>query len=80
MTNRHRWRRHDTRTIELDGTTVRIRAHDPGAAAVQVLHHLGPDVGSIQSFEIVQPSLETAFRELTGPDAAATNDEIAHVA
>jgi len=66
--------------IELDGTTVRIRAREPGAAAVHVLQQIGPDVGSVQSFEIVQPSLETAFRQLTGRGASTGNDEIAHVA
>ncbi len=65
--------------IELDGTTVRIRARDPGAAAVHVLQQLGSEVAAVQSFEIVQPSLETAFRQLTG-HAAAPTDEIAHVA
>jgi ABC-2 type transport system ATP-binding protein len=67
--------------IERDGTTVRIRARDPGAAAVYVLQQLGPEIAAVQSFDIVQPSLETAFRQLTGSDASTTTeDEIAHVA
>jgi ABC-2 type transport system ATP-binding protein len=65
-------------TIEVDGTTVRIRARDPGAAAAHVLKQLGSEVAAVRSFDIVQPSLETAFRQLTGSNASPA-DEVAHV-
>jgi len=67
-------------TIELDGSTLRMRAGDPGAATAWLLAQLGPDIESVRSFEIVRPSLETVFLELTGRRYAAEAGEARDVA
>jgi ABC-2 type transport system ATP-binding protein len=52
--------------LNVEGPLVRIRARDATQAARQVLAQLGPSLGSVQSFEVVHPSLETVFLEVTG--------------
>ncbi len=50
----------------VDGTTVRIRAADPAAQAARLLRALGSDARSLQSIEIVRPSLESVYLTVTG--------------
>jgi ABC-2 type transport system ATP-binding protein len=67
-------------TIEIEGSFVRIRSAHPGQAAALVLEQLGTSVGELRSFEIVTPSLETVFLELTGRRYGPTDEELTHVA
>jgi len=45
---------------------VHVHARDAGHAAAELLAQLGPTLQSVQAFEIVRPSLETVFLQLTG--------------
>ncbi len=67
-------------SIDLDGPTLRMRTDDPGTATAHLLAQLGPDIESVRSFEIVRPSLETVFIDLTGRRYDSTVDEARHVA
>lgn len=49
-----------------EGTVVRLKTDDPGKAAARVFEALGPGAGRVRSVEIVKPSLESVFLELTG--------------
>ena len=64
-------------SIEIDGPLVRLRAHDPGPATADLLAQLGERIATLRSFEIVQPSLETVFLELTGRRYGPTGEELA---
>jgi ABC-2 type transport system ATP-binding protein len=50
----------------VSGSTVRIATDDPAATAARVLGALGATVSSLQSIEIVRPTLESVFTTLTG--------------
>lgn len=49
-----------------EGSVVRVRAQDPGRAMAAILDALGSHTRSLQGVEIINPSLETVFLELTG--------------
>ncbi len=66
-------------TIETVDSLVRLRARDPGPATAELLLQLGEQVGRLQSFEIVQPSLETVFLELTGRRYGPEDEELPDV-
>ncbi len=51
---------------EADGSVVRVRTDDPGRAMGPIFTALGPEAGRLQSVEIINPSLETVFLQLTG--------------
>ncbi len=50
----------------VDGTTVRIPAPDPAAAAAQLLPALGAEARSLSSIEILRPNLESVYLSVTG--------------
>ena len=50
----------------VDGPTVRILTDDPAARAASLLPGLGADAKSLQSIEIVRPSLESVYLTVTG--------------
>ena len=45
---------------------LRVHTHEPGVATAAILADLGPRAAELRSLEVVQPSLETAYLELTG--------------
>ena len=51
---------------EIEGDRVIIKCEDPGHTAAAVLVALGTDASRVVSIRLVQPSLETAYRALTG--------------
>jgi ABC-2 type transport system ATP-binding protein len=50
----------------VDGSRVRIPTDDPAALAATLLPSLGADATSLQSIEIVRPSLESVYLAVTG--------------
>ncbi len=52
--------------VGADGSGLRIKADDPGRVAAKVFESLGGEARRVRSVEIVRPSLETVFLELTG--------------
>jgi ABC-2 type transport system ATP-binding protein len=50
----------------VDGSSVRIPAADPAAAAADLLPRLGSHATELRSIEIVRPSLESVFLTVTG--------------
>jgi ABC-2 type transport system ATP-binding protein len=50
----------------VDGLTVRIPSDDPAARAAVLLPRLGADARTLQSIEIVRPSLESVYLSVTG--------------
>jgi len=52
--------------LVFDGFERRIPVDDPGRDLVEILNSLGPESEALQSVEIIDSSLETAFLELTG--------------
>jgi ABC-2 type transport system ATP-binding protein len=67
-------------SIESHDSLVRLRARDPGPATAALLVQLGDRIGTLRSFEIVQPSLETVFLELTGRRIGPEGEERSDVA
>jgi len=53
-------------SIEAEGSMLRVRTHEPGKVTAAILADLGPRASELRSLEVVQPSLETAYLELTG--------------
>jgi len=53
-------------SVVAEGSVLRVHTHDPGAATAAILADLGPRAAELRSVEVVQPSLETAYLELTG--------------
>lgn len=52
--------------LTIDGSSMRIVAHEPGTALRGVFDALGPAAERLQSVELIRPSLETVFMSLTG--------------
>jgi hypothetical protein len=52
--------------VESDGSVLRVRTHEPGKVAAAILEDLGEHSAGLRSLEVVQPSLETVYLELTG--------------
>jgi len=50
----------------VDGNLLRLASASPASDAGAALSLLGPDVGRLQSCELVRPNLETVFLSLTG--------------
>ncbi|HEY6319884.1 MAG TPA: ABC transporter ATP-binding protein [Acidimicrobiia bacterium] len=50
----------------VDGSSARLAAEDPAAAAAALLVQLGDAATRLRSIEVVHPSLETVFLQLTG--------------
>jgi ABC-2 type transport system ATP-binding protein len=67
--------------VEVDGTVLRVRTHEPGPLAAVLLAHLGAATGDLHSLRVMQPSLETVFLELTGrgyqPDQSVESADVA---
>ena len=55
--------RHD---VVIDATSLTISCPDPAATLAPALAHLGAAAGRLVNVEIVRPSLESAYRGLTG--------------
>jgi ABC-2 type transport system ATP-binding protein len=58
----------------VDGSSVRIRTDDPAATAAQLLPQLGDAAGRLCTVEVVQPSLESVFLQLTGRPSSDGGD------
>jgi ABC-2 type transport system ATP-binding protein len=56
---------HDA-SIEAEGSTLRVRTKEPGRVTAAILADLGPRATQLRSLEVIQPSLETAYLEITG--------------
>jgi ABC-2 type transport system ATP-binding protein len=52
--------------VNIEGSVVHIHTHDPGAVTAAVLERLGSRARDLRSLEVIQPSLEAVFLELTG--------------
>ncbi len=52
--------------FETDGPVLRVHTHEPGVVTAAVLERLGGRAGELRSLEVVRPSLETVYLELTG--------------
>jgi ABC-2 type transport system ATP-binding protein len=50
----------------VDGTLVRIPTDDPASTAAQLLRRLGADTAGLSAIEVVRPSLESVFLNITG--------------
>jgi len=50
----------------VDGSSARLAVDDPAAAAAALLVQLGDAAARLRSIEVVHPSLETVFLQLTG--------------
>ena len=50
----------------VDGSSARLAAEDPAAAAAALLVQLGDAATRLRSIEVVHPSLESVFLQLTG--------------
>lgn len=50
----------------VEGSVMRVAAHDPGQAIPRILAALGTHTSRITAIEIIRPSLETAYLTLTG--------------
>lgn len=67
--------------VNIDGSVVRVHTHDPGAVTTAILERLGSSTRDLRSLEILQPSLEAVFLELTGrPYERGNSDEASDVA
>ncbi len=67
--------------VEREGSVLRVHTNEPGKAAAAVFEHLGEHAAELRSLEVVQPSLETVYLELTGRryqhDAMAESTDVA---
>jgi len=52
--------------LEVEGATVRVHTSQPGVSTAAMIERLGPRAAEIRSIEVVRPSLETLYLELTG--------------
>lgn len=52
--------------LTVEGSVMRIVAHEPGTAVRPIIDALGPDAARLQSIQLISPSLETVFMSLTG--------------
>jgi ABC-2 type transport system ATP-binding protein len=50
----------------VDGSSVRIETDEPSTTAAVLLRELGPDASRLRAIEVVQPSLESVFLNITG--------------
>jgi ABC-2 type transport system ATP-binding protein len=60
----------------ISGSMVHIPAEDPAARAATLLPGLGADAASLQSIEIVRPSLESVYLSVTGRRYEAEPSEV----
>jgi ABC-2 type transport system ATP-binding protein len=67
--------------VTVDGSVVNIHTDEPGAVTAGVLERLGSRARDLRSLEVIRPSLEAVFLDLTGrryqPDSV---DETSNVA
>jgi ABC-2 type transport system ATP-binding protein len=56
----------DGARVDVDGSIVHVHTHEPGAVTAAILEDLGSRASDLRSLEVVQPSLEAVFLELTG--------------
>jgi ABC-2 type transport system ATP-binding protein len=52
--------------VETEGSVLRVHTHEPGKVAAAILEDIGEHSAELRSLEVVQPSLETVYLELTG--------------
>jgi len=50
----------------VNGSSLRITTEDPGAAAAALFLQLGDEAALLRSLEVIHPSLESVFLQLTG--------------
>jgi ABC-2 type transport system ATP-binding protein len=66
--------------IERDGPVLRIHTRNPDAATATIIEGLGDRVQQLRTIEVVRPSLEAVFLELTGRRyTPAAESEVDHV-
>jgi ABC-2 type transport system ATP-binding protein len=68
--------------IEREGPILRIHTRNPDAATAMVIEGLGDRATQLRTIEVVRPSLEAVFLELTGrryAPAVDTESEVDHV-
>ncbi len=67
--------------MDVDGSVLRVHTREPGAVTAAILEDLGARASELRSLEVVQPSLEAVFLELTGrryqPDAIDEASDVA---
>jgi ABC-2 type transport system ATP-binding protein len=66
-------------SVTTSGSRVRIETHDTAAATTVVLANLDNRAASLRGLTVVQPSLESAFLQLTN-SATRPTEEVADVA
>lgn len=66
--------------FEMEGSVLRVHTDEPGVVTAAIFERLGARAGELRSLEVVRPSLETVYLELTGrrygqenPVSEATN-------
>ena len=61
--------------MDISGSVLRVRTHEPGTTSAAILKELGSRTAELRSLEVIQPGLEAVYLELTGrryqPDAAS---------
>ena len=55
-----------TDRVERNGSVLRVHTRQPDAATTAVIRGLGAQVKDLRTLEVVHPSLEAVFLELTG--------------
>jgi hypothetical protein len=50
----------------VDGSSVRITTADPSSEAATLIPHLGEDAARLRGVEVVRPSLEAVYLQVTG--------------
>ncbi len=53
-------------SVETEGRVLRVHTHEPGQVTASILGDLGARANELRSLEVVQPSLESVYLELTG--------------
>ncbi|MCU1427107.1 MAG: transporter, partial [Actinomycetia bacterium] len=53
-------------SVACEGSTLRITARNPAAAAAGVISRLGTDALRLRGVEVLRPSLDSVFLTLTG--------------
>ena len=66
--------------VTRNGTRARIETNDPGAVTATILSGLDTRAVNLRGLTVSQPSLETAFLQLTREPIALADEEAAHVA
>lgn len=53
-------------SVETEGSVLRVHTHEPGRMTASILEDLGARATELRSLEVVQPSLENVYLDLTG--------------